>query len=149
MQHSIYTAMGGEPAVRALAEAWHLRCLEDPVVSHAFSHPGHPHHLDRLTAYWAETLGGPARYTDAIASEEFVLRMHSGNGVHEQMDERAISCFLQAMDDAALPRDARLRRTLTEWFRWATKSMSAYPDSPDDVPDGLAMPKWAWSGPIS
>lgn len=146
MQDSIYTVMGGVPAVRALADAWHRRCLDDPVVSHAFSHGGHPHHLDRLTAYWAEALGGPPDYTTRIASHDLVMRMHSGNGVHEEMDERAIGCFVQAMDDAALPDDATLRAALTEWFRWATADLSSYPESLDQVPDGLRLPRWGWTG---
>ena len=43
-----------------LAEAWHKRVLEDEVVSHAFSHGYHAEHTERLAAYWAEALGGPA-----------------------------------------------------------------------------------------
>ena len=50
MDTSIYKAAGGRAAMVALADAWHRRCLDDPVVSHAFSHGGHPHHLARLAA---------------------------------------------------------------------------------------------------
>jgi hemoglobin len=76
-----------------------------------------------------------------------VVRMHAGNGEHPEMDERAQTCFAHALDDAGLPEDDRLRATLTEWFRWATSGMSAYPRSRDDVPAGLKLPVWSWDGP--
>ena len=60
--------------------------------------------------------------------------MHSGNGEHVEMDERAQICFALALDDAGLPDDPRLRSTLKAFFRWATDRMSTYPESADDVP---------------
>jgi hemoglobin len=77
-----------------------------------------------------------------------VVRLHSGNGKHEEMDERAIACFAQALDDVALPSDPRLRETLKAYFRWATAAMAAYPNSAEDVPLGLALPRWSWDGPV-
>lgn len=145
---SVYEAAGGGPAMAALADAWHRRCLDDPVVSHAFSHGGHAQHLDRLAAYWAESLGGPNDYTDRLGDHSHVLAMHSGNGEHEEMDERAQACFALALDDAGLPEDQRLRTTLTTWFRWATTEMAAHPTSADHVPPDLPMPRWSWSGPV-
>ena len=145
MQPSVFEAAGGTPAFLALAHAWHQRCLDDPVVSHAFSHPGqHPQHLERLAAYWAEALGGPATYTETMADHSHVARLHAGNGEHEDMDRRAIACFEQALDDAGLPQE--VRGPLTDYFTWATALMAAHPDSPDDVPAGLGLPRWSWDG---
>jgi len=50
---------GGSPAFLALATAFHRRCLEDPVLAHPVSHPGNPHHIERLADYWAKVFGGP------------------------------------------------------------------------------------------
>jgi hemoglobin len=148
MESSVFEAAGGRPAFLALAQAWHRRCLEDPVLNHPFSHPGHPQHVERLAAYWGEALGGPPDYTGTMGDHSHVQRMHSGNGVHEDMDERAQVCFAMALDDAALPDDERLRSTLKDYFRWATSGMAAYPDDPDDVPAGLHLPHWSWDGPV-
>jgi hemoglobin len=150
MDRSVFDAAGGRRAILDLARAWHRRCLEDPVVSHAFSHPGqHPQHVERLAAYWTEALGGPADYTRAIGDHSYVARMHAGNGEHAEMDERAQACFALALDDAGLPQDERLRATLKAWFRWATSGMAAYPNSADDVPARLKLPVWSWDGPVS
>jgi hemoglobin len=51
------------------------------------------------------------------------------------------------MADAGLDGDDELRRTLHDYFAWATTtSMAAHPDSPDDVPAGLTIPRWSWDG---
>jgi len=144
---TIYEAAGGWDGVLRLASAWHKRVLEDEVVSHAFRHGFHPQHTERLAAYWVEALGGPTSYSERYGGETAVVRIHSGNGSHEEMDQRAIACFDQAMEDVGLANDERLRRVLHDYFAWATTTtMARYHHSPDDVPDGLDIPKWSWDG---
>ena len=76
-----------------------------------------------------------------------MVRIHSGNGPHEEMDRRAIVCFDEAMTDIGLADDDRLRRVLHDYFAWATTTtLSRYHRSADDVPDGLAIPHWSWDG---
>jgi hemoglobin len=149
MERTVFEAAGGSQALLDLARAWHQRCLEDPMVSHAFSHGQHPQHVERLAAYWAEALGGPTLYSDTMADHSHVLRIHAGHGEHEQMDTRAQRCFALALDDAGLPDDERLRRALKDWFHWATTAMAAHPRSADDVPSALSMPRWSWEGPVA
>jgi hemoglobin len=132
-----------------LAHAWHTRCIADPVVSHAFSHGFHPQHSERLAAYWAEALGGPPAYTQSMGSETSVQRIHAGNGEHHDMDERAIACFILAIRDVGLDAEPRLASTLERYFRRATQTMSAYPASADDVPEGLGIARWSWEGPAT
>ena len=147
---SVYEAAGGADGVLALADAWHARVMADEVVSHAFSHGFQPDHTERLAAYWAEALGGPPLYSETYGDETAVVRIHSGNGPHTGMDRRAIACFDQALSDAGLADDGRLRQVLHDYFAWATTTtMSRYHQSADDVPDGLRIPKWSWDGLVS
>jgi hemoglobin len=144
---SVYEAAGGDDGLRRLAEAWHARVLADEVVSHAFSHGFRPDHTDRLAAYWAEALGGQSTYSSRYGDETSVVRIHSGNGQHEEMDRRAIACFDRALEDTGLAADAKLRQTLHDYFAWATTTaMARYPVSGDDVPDGLRIARWSWDG---
>ena len=132
----------------ALASAWHARVMDDEVVSHAFSHGFRPDHTQRLAAYWGEALGGSPAYSAAYGDETSVVRMHSGNGPHEEMDRRAISCFDEALSDVGLE-DDRLRQVLRDYFAWAaTTTMSRYHRSAEEVPDGLPIAHWSWDGPI-
>ena len=144
---SIYEAAGGEAGMLRLAEAWHLRVMADEVVSHPFSHGFDPQHTERLAAYWGEALGGPPAFSEAFGDETQVVRIHSGQGEHDDMDRRAIDCFDQALHDVGLSTDERLRQALHDYFAWATTTtMARFPESPDDVPDGLSIPQWSWDG---
>jgi|SRR5580700_8730888 hemoglobin len=144
---TVYEAAGGDAGLLRLAHAWHARVMADEVVAHAFSHGFHPEHSERLAAYWAEALEGPTTYSAAYGDETTVVRMHSGNGPHEDMDRRAIACFDLALVDAGLGDNERVRQVLHDYFAWATTTtMSRYHDSVDDVPDGLSIPHWSWDG---
>jgi hemoglobin len=144
---SVYEAAGGGPGLLRLAAAWHERVMADEVVSHAFSQGYHPEHTERLAAYWGEALGGPPIFTERFGDETAVERIHSGHGPHDDMDERAVACFDLALRDVGLDNDARLGAVLHDYFAWATRGpMARYPDSPDDVPTGPAVPHWDWQG---
>ena len=144
---TVYEAAGGFEGLLRLAHAWHERVLADEVVSHAFQRGTRPDHGQRLAAYWAKRSAVPPLHTDTYGDESFVVRIHSGNGPHEEMDRRAIACFDEALVDADLAGDERLRTVLHDYFAWATTTtMSRYHDSADEVPAGLAIPKWSWDG---
>jgi hemoglobin len=145
--HSVYEAAGGTEGLLRLARAWHSRVMADEVVSHAFSHGFHPQHNQRLAAYWAEALGGPTTYTDRYGDETSVVRIHSGNGTHEEMDRRAIACFDQALQDVGIDPAEPIWQVLHDYFSWSTTAtMGRYHESADDVPEGLTIPEWSWDG---
>lgn len=145
---SVYEAAGGAAGLTRLADAWHERVMADEEVSHAFSRGYRPDHTERLAAYWGEALGGPATYSTTYGDESAVVRIHSGNGRHEEMDRRAIACFDRAMADVGIA-DDRLRAVLHDYFAWATTTtMARYHASEKDVPDGLTIPHWSWTGPV-
>jgi hemoglobin len=92
-------------------------------------------------------LSGPTTYSDCYGDDTFVVRLHSGNGPHQDMDRRAIACFDQALVDVGVVGDDRLRRVLHDYFAWMTATtMSRYHRSAEDVPDGLHIPRWSWDG---
>lgn len=144
---SVYEAAGGAAGLEALAAAWHTRVVADAVVGHAFSHGFRTDHTTRLAAYWGEALGGPTTYTDVYGDETSVVRTHSGNGRHEEMDRRAVTCFDLALTDVGLSPTDAVGAVLHDYFAWATSTtMSRYHASADDVPDGLELPRWSWDG---
>ncbi len=150
MQQTVCEAAGGDEGLLRLAHAWHERVLADEVVSHAFSHGFRADHSERLAAYWIEALGGATTFSDRYGDETAVVRMHSGNGAHEEMDRRAVVCFDEALVDVGLDQDDRLRQVLHDYFAWATHTtMSRYHDSADVVPEGLRIPQWSWDGLVS
>jgi hemoglobin len=146
---SVYEAAGGDVGLLRLAEAWHERVMADEIASHPFSHGVQPDHTARLAAYWAEALGGPAAYSEKYGDESFVVRLHSGHGMHEEMDQRAIECFDRALKDCGLTTEP-LRHVLHDYFAWATTTtMARYHESADDVPDAMTIPRWSWTGQVT
>jgi hemoglobin len=142
----MYEFAGGQPAFLALATAHHQRCLDDPVLEHPFSHPGHPQHIERLAAYWAEVLGGPPLFSACSAGQSAMLHIHSGMDAQSDMGQRFVECFMRAADDVPLPDDPEFRRGLRAYMEWAVRDVDLYNPSGSIVPDGLAMPHWGWDG---
>jgi hemoglobin len=146
MRPSIYEYAGGAPAFLALARAHHARCLADPELEHPFSHGTHPEHVERLAAYWGEVLGGPTAYSQGVGDQSALVAMHSGNGPMPDLARRFVDAFVGAADDAGLPDDPELRGALRAYMEWAVGTMTAHPDSADDVPAGQPVPRWSWDG---
>jgi hemoglobin len=145
---SLYERAGGETAFLRLAHAHHAHCLADPVLNHPFSHPDqHPEHVERLAAYWAEALGGPATYSESCGDESSMLELHAGNGEMDDLGERFVRCFELALDDARLPDDPELRAALMDYMRWAVDNVLAYAPVGSVIEPGLAVPRWGWDGP--
>jgi hemoglobin len=144
---TLYEFAGGGPAFLALAHAHHARCLADPELNHPFSHPDqHPQHVERLAAYWAEVLGGPATYSQRCGDQYALLHMHSGNGDMGDLGYRFVRCFVQAMDDAGLPADAAFRAALRAYMEWAVGDVLAYSPYDSVVPTDATVPHWSWNG---
>ena len=143
---SLYEFAGGDPAFLALAAAHHERCLQDPELNHPFSHPGHPQHIERLAAYWAEVFGGPARYSE-YGGHSAMLAIHAGQGAGEDYGPRFVACFVQALDDAHLPDDPDFRASLRSYMEWAVGDVLSYSPAGSRVPGELPVPRWSWNGP--
>ena len=89
---------------------------------------------------------------EASGGDRGLLRLamawHARVMADEVIDHRAIGCFDLALDDVEADRE--VRRVLHDYFAWATTTtMSRYPRSPDDVPEGLRIPRWSWDGLVS
>jgi hemoglobin len=146
---SIFEFAGGEQAFLALAAAHHERCLQDPVLNHPFSHPGHPKHIERLAAYWAEVFGGPPTYSESCGGNSAMLTIHAGQGAEADLGDRFVRCFVQAADDAGLPDDPEFRLGLRSYMEWAVRDVLAYSPRGSSVPSDTVVPRWSWEGLVT
>ncbi len=143
---SIFEAAGGQEAFLRLATAYHQRCLDDPVLNHPFSHPGHPQHVERLAAYWAEVFGGPPTYTQEAGGHSSILDIHARTQADGDLGTRFVRCFVDALDDAGLPTDNDLRAALRAYMEWAVRDVMNYSPADAVVPAGCPVPRWTWGG---
>jgi hemoglobin len=146
---SIYEFAGAQDAFLKLAAAHHRRCLEDPVLSHPFSHLGHPQHVERLGNYWAEVFGGPPHYSAASEGQSAMLSIHSGMDADDDLGERFTRCFVQAAEDAGLPNDPEFRQALRHYMEWATADVHTYNAKGSLVPADMEIPHWSWDGLVT
>src|ERR1035438_6447921 len=91
---TVYEFAGGAPAFLALATALNDRCLEDPVLNHPFSHPGHPQRLERLAGYLGEVFGGPPVYSQMCGGHSAMLLIRSEEHTSELQSLRHLVCRL-------------------------------------------------------
>lgn len=138
---------GGERAFLALAAAHHERCLQDPELSHPFSHGVNPEHIERLAAYWAEVLGGPLRFSESFGGHSAMLQIHARQGAGPDFGPRFVACFMQAADDVQLPDDPDFRAAIRSYMEWAVQEVDSYAPRDSRVPADLPMPRWSWNGP--
>ncbi|HWE62112.1 MAG TPA: group II truncated hemoglobin [Chloroflexota bacterium] len=143
---SIFEAAGGQEAFLRLAAAHHQRCLDDPVLNHPFSHPGHPRHVERLAAYWAEVFGGLPTYTQEAGGHSSMLELHARTQAEPDLGTRFVRCFVAAFDDAGLPADSALRAALRAYMEWAVRDVLSYAPADAVVPAGRSVPRWTWGG---
>ncbi len=146
LRPSIFDFAGGEPAFLALATAHHQRCLDDPVLSHPFSHPGNPEHIQRLADYWAEVFGGPTRYSGSFGGHSAMLAIHAGQGADADLGTRFVACFVQAADDAGLPDDPDLRAAFGRLHGVGGRRGPLHLATGRRAPAGLPVPRWGWNG---
>lgn len=146
---SIFDAVGGSEAFVRIARAFHARALADEVLNHPFSHQREPQHVERLGAYWAEALGGPATYTREMSDQTAMLRIHANNGAGHDFHDRFLGCFMAALDDAGVSGEPALRNALEAYIAWSLGDVLQY--APDDavVPDALPVPQWSWDGRVT
>ena len=138
--------MGGSDTFVALAAAHHRRCVEDPELNHPFSHGGHPQHVERLAAYWAEVLGGPPTFSTECDGHTGMLGIHANNGMGHDWGDRFVRCFVDSFDEAGIPDDAELRAALRAYMEWAVVDVLAYSPTDAVVPADAPMPRWSWDG---
>jgi len=104
-----------------------------------------PQHVERLAAYWAEALGGPTTYSDSYGDETTVVKMHSGNGEHDEMNRRAIVCFDLALSDYRLANDDVLRQVLHDYSRGRPRQRCPATTSPPMMCLTPSIPHWSWT----
>jgi hemoglobin len=139
---SIYDAVGGAPAMLALATDFHARCLADDMLEHPFSHGINPDHVPHLAQYWGEVLGGPPVYPQ---SHSYMLKIHSHQGMQPSLGDRFVQVFDEAVV-ATLPAGDELRRVLHDYMRWAMDEVMLYDPKDSVVPPSLPTPRWDYSG---
>jgi hemoglobin len=141
---TIYEHAGGYPALHRFVDIFYSSVLADPVLQPLFG-TGRPEHVDHLTAFDAESFGGPDDFTRRIGFSH-LIEVHRGLKIAEEQRQRFVELYLAAADAAGLPDDARFREALRSHVEFGSRV--AYQNSHAETDDQLnplrEVPRWRW-----
>ncbi|MEV0650871.1 group II truncated hemoglobin [Phytomonospora sp. NPDC050363] len=142
---TIYEFIGGQDALRRLAEAHYRRCVTDPVLSQVFGTEPRPEHAVHLADWLGEVFEGPATYTAEHGGHEALLLHHAGKHITEEQRAAFVTAFVEAADETGVPDDPHLRARLTSYLEWGTRIAKDVSEADaSDISSSDPVPTWGW-----
>ncbi len=141
---TLFEHAGGEAAIHRLEEMFYASVLADPVLQPLFG-AGRPEHVDHLTAFTAESFGGPDRFTRELGFDHLIA-VHRGLHITEEQRQRFIELYMRALDEAGMPADEPFRRAVREHVEFGTKvaMQNSNASSDDELYPLHEVPRWTW-----
>jgi len=136
--------VGGDGALRRFLDAFYDRVEHDELIAPMFPDGVGEHHRAHITAWWVETFGGPAVYSEQHGGYERMLAHHRGLGITREQRFRFAALMSLAADDAGLPEDPEFRAALVGYVEWVSRLVlrSSHPGAGvDEHAPGL---RWDW-----
>jgi hemoglobin len=143
---SLYAHAGGEGALHNLEELFYDSVLADPLLQPLFG-AGQPEHVDHLTAFTAESFGGPARFTRELGFAH-LIDVHRGLAITEEQRTRFVDLYLAALDRAGMPRDQPFRDAVRSHLEFGSKvaMQNSNATTDDELHPLREVPLWTWDG---
>jgi hemoglobin len=109
---------------------------------------GQPHHVDHLTAFTAESFGGPDRFTRELGGFEHLISVHRGLRITEQQRQRFVALYEAAMDEVGMPDDPEFREAVRSHVEFGSQvaMQNSHAESDDDLHPLREVPRWTWAG---
>jgi hemoglobin len=143
---SLYEFAGGEEAIHRLEDTFYGSVLNDPLLQPLFG-AGQPQHVDHLTAFTAESFGGPDRFTRELGFAH-LIDVHRHLQITEAQRQRFVDLYVAAMDAAELPEDEDFREAVRSHVEFGSKvaMQNSHAESDDELHPLREVPRWTWSG---
>jgi hemoglobin len=141
---TLYEHAGGYEALHRLVDVFYRSVLDDPILKPLFG-GGRPEHVAHLTAFEAESFGGPAEFSRTVGFSH-LINVHRGLMISEEQRSRFVELYLRAADEAGLPADRAFREALRSHVEFG--SHVAVQNSHARIDDELhplrEVPLWQW-----
>ena len=111
------------------------------------SAPGRPEHVDHLTAFEAESFGGPDDFTRQLGFAH-LIDVHRGLKITEPQRQRFVQLYLAAADTAGLPDDPPFREALRSHVEFGSHValQNSHAETDDQLHPLREVPRWEWPG---
>jgi hemoglobin len=143
---SLYEHAGGEQAIRNLEEIFYQSVLADSLLQPLFG-KGQPEHVDHLTAFTAESFGGPDRFTRELGFTHLIA-VHRDLRITEEQRQRFVELYVAALDAAGLPDDEAFRKAVRSHIEFGSQvaTQNSHAESADQLYPIHEVPRWTWPG---
>ena len=143
---SLYEHAGGEAGLHRLEQYFYDSVLVDPLLQPLFG-AGRPEHVDHLTAFTAESFGGPDRFTRELGFAH-LIDVHRGLHITEEQRQRFVELYMKALDVTDMPADADFREAVREHVEFGTHvaMQNSNAETDDQLNPLREVPRWTWAG---
>jgi hemoglobin len=143
---TLFEHAGGEEALHRLEQFFYDSVLADPLLQPLFG-AGRPDHVDHLTAFTAESFGGPDRFSRELGFAH-LISVHRGLKISEQQRLRFVELYMAALDATDMPSDPAFREAVREHVEFGSKvaMQNSHADNDDELHPLRDVPRWTWSG---
>ena len=141
---SLYEHAGGEQALHRVEELFYSKVLADPTLSTLFTER-RPHHVDHLTWFTAESLGGPDRFTRELGFRH-IIDVHRHLKITDEQRERFVALYLESIDEAGLPNDEPFREAVRSHLEFGSRvaQQNSWAETEADLNPIREVPRWNW-----
>ena len=146
---SLFEHAGGYAALRRFVDVFYTSVLGDPLLQPLFG-AGRPEHVDHLTAFEAESFGGPDDFSRGLGFRH-LIDVHRGLRISEPQRQRFVELYLAAADKAGLPDDAPFREALRSHVEFGTHvaMQNSHAESEDQLHPLREVPRWEWPDEVT
>lgn len=143
---TLFEFAGGHDGLHRLEETFYASVLADPLLRPLFG-AGKPEHVDHLTAFTAESFGGPHRFSRELGFAH-LIGVHRGLRITGEQRQRFIDLYMQALDDADMPTDPDFRQAVREHveFGTAVAMQNSHASTDEQLHPLREVPRWTWPG---
>lgn len=142
---TLYEHVGGEEGLHRFIDIFYGSVLADPLLKPLFG-DGKPEHVAHLTAFTAETFGGPDTFSRAMGGFLHLIAVHRGLRIAEEQRQRFVDLYMAAADKAGLPSDAPFRQALREHVEFGSQvaMQNSHARTDDELHPLREVPMWDW-----
>lgn len=137
---------GGVEAIHRLEQIFYDSVLADPLLQPLFG-AGRPDHVDHLTAFTAESFGGPDRFSRELGFAH-IISVHRGLQITEEQRRRFVDLYMAALDASQMPADREFREAVREHVDFGSKvaMQNSHARDDDELHPLREVPRWTWAG---
>jgi hemoglobin len=141
---TIYAWAGGREAFARWLDRFYDLVEDEQSLAPLFGGTVSEAHREHVTDWWAEVMGGPARYTEQHGGYEHMLARHRDLAITDEQRLLFVTLLSRAADDAGLPADPEFRAAIMGYAEWGTRLAVHNSKTGAQTAPHAPVPRWGW-----